>query len=272
VSLYEVVELLAQVRRANTDGKYLTEEKQMTIAEKLIEEWNANNPIGTPVLVRRDNGDIERSCTRSIAWMLGGHTPVVQVDGVVGCYALERVSAIQDPVAAKADFLQKRLDELVAWLKEQLKKTGVPHRVHAFNEVLKFLGQVPIAGSWPADAPVSQGYRLEVADGSAGTGITGVTADMLSRGCVNDSQLCLVAMNQSTCWAGNFNGKDIFVSYRFGNVCVQVDGVTKIEFHDEDFATMQTTLQALLRVQLCSPKMVVMWSKGSEDIKWKESR
>jgi len=243
----------------------------MTIAEKLIEEWNASNPIGTPVLVRRDNGDIEQSCTRSIAWMLGGHTPVVQVDGVVGCYALERCSAVVDLVKVKADFLQKRLDELVAWLQEQLKKTGVPHRVHAFNEVLEFLGQVPIAGSWPADVPVPQGYRPEVAASAPSPGSSD-TADMLSRGCVNDSQLCLVAMNQSTCWAGNFNGKDIFVSYRFGNVCVQVDGVTKIEFHDEDFATMQTTLQALLRVQLCSPKMVVMWSKGSEDVKWKESR
>lgn len=246
----------------------------MTIAEKMIEEWNENNPIGTPVLVRRDNGDIERLFTRSSAWMLGGHTPVVQVQGIVGCYALERVSAVVDPVKAKADLLQQRLDEFVAWLKEQLTKTCAAHRTRAFNEVLDYLGQTPVVVPCPVDAPVPQGYKPEAAASAPSPGSSD-TADMLSRGCVIDGALYLTTLFHSvpiTVWNGMFEDEDIFVTYRNGNVRVEIDGETKIEFHDEDFATMQTTLQALLRVELCRPHLVVMWSKRNKDVKWEESR
>jgi hypothetical protein len=57
-----------------------------------VDMWNRMNPIGCEVDVRRDNGDIEQTRTRSEAQLLGGHTPVVWLEGIVGCYALERVT------------------------------------------------------------------------------------------------------------------------------------------------------------------------------------
>lgn len=53
-------------------------------------EWNAAHPIGTEVIVTRDNGDRVQTRTRSTAWMLGCE-PVVKVEGISGGYALERV-------------------------------------------------------------------------------------------------------------------------------------------------------------------------------------
>lgn len=64
---------------------------------KLLERWK-ETPIGTPVVVKRDNGDLFVTRTRSAAWMLGqdgngqgGHTAVIMVEGISGCYALERI-------------------------------------------------------------------------------------------------------------------------------------------------------------------------------------
>jgi len=55
------------------------------------EEFNKRFPPGTPVQVLRDNGDRMRTRTRSQAWILGGHTPVVMVEGIAGGYRLDRV-------------------------------------------------------------------------------------------------------------------------------------------------------------------------------------
>lgn len=49
-------------------------------------------PIGTPVTVRRDNGEILQTITRSSPWKIGGHTWVILVEGISGGYALERVT------------------------------------------------------------------------------------------------------------------------------------------------------------------------------------
>lgn len=55
------------------------------------DEWNSMHKVGTAVLLTLDNGDEKLTKTRSEAWVLSGHTAVIQVDGVAGCYALERV-------------------------------------------------------------------------------------------------------------------------------------------------------------------------------------
>lgn len=50
----------------------------------------------TPAFQTSDNktfGAVMKSKTRSMAWMLGGHTPVILVEGITGAYALERVTA-----------------------------------------------------------------------------------------------------------------------------------------------------------------------------------
>ena len=60
-----------------------------------VEAWNKKHPEGTDVSVRRDDGTATVTKTRSPAWLLGGHTAVVMVDGIAGGYLLERVSPIR---------------------------------------------------------------------------------------------------------------------------------------------------------------------------------
>lgn len=59
--------------------------------QKQCDDWNAAHPVGTPVVLRTDTrGDIPTK-TRSAAEVLSGHSAVVWLDGVSGCYALDRV-------------------------------------------------------------------------------------------------------------------------------------------------------------------------------------
>lgn len=57
----------------------------------VVETWNKKHPAGTPVEVTRDNGSLEETTTTSEAWVLGGHSAVVQLAGIAGCYSLNRV-------------------------------------------------------------------------------------------------------------------------------------------------------------------------------------
>lgn len=59
----------------------------------LIEQFNEVCPIGTPVLYwpGERGGEGQKSVTRSAAWLLGGHTPVVMVEGYSGGIALSHV-------------------------------------------------------------------------------------------------------------------------------------------------------------------------------------
>lgn len=57
-------------------------------------DYDAGIPVGTPVQYwpgLREGDGIE-SVTRSEVWMLGGHTPVVMVEGYAGGIALTHVS------------------------------------------------------------------------------------------------------------------------------------------------------------------------------------
>ena len=58
-----------------------------------IDQFNRLCPIGTPVIywpgVREGEG--RASVTRSAAWLLGGHSPVVMVEGYAGGIALSHV-------------------------------------------------------------------------------------------------------------------------------------------------------------------------------------
>ncbi len=60
-------------------------------ARGAVEKWNQQHPIGTPVTVRMDSGELRETATRSMAQMLG-QSAVIWVDGIAGCYALERVA------------------------------------------------------------------------------------------------------------------------------------------------------------------------------------
>ena len=69
-----------------------------------VENWNLKYPVGTEVTVELDSGEIQATRTRSAAQMLGavaskndpGHTAVIWLEGISGCYLLSRVRAKGD--------------------------------------------------------------------------------------------------------------------------------------------------------------------------------
>jgi hypothetical protein len=69
--------------------------------QQAIERWNKKYPVGTPVTVRLDDGSVNETKTRSAAYVLSGHTAVIFVDGISGCYLLSRVAAVEVEAPAK---------------------------------------------------------------------------------------------------------------------------------------------------------------------------
>lgn len=53
--------------------------------------WNAVNPVGCSVILTKDNGEDFPTTTRSLAEVLSGHSAVIWVNGIRGCYLLDRV-------------------------------------------------------------------------------------------------------------------------------------------------------------------------------------
>lgn len=60
-------------------------------------EWNNRNPIGRSVVLKLDGSDepIETK-TRSAAVVLSGHSPVIWLEGISGCYLLTHVRAFRN--------------------------------------------------------------------------------------------------------------------------------------------------------------------------------
>jgi len=67
--------------------------QQVRDNRKMVREWNTSYEIGTPVYLTEDNGDIIETRTRSEAWLCGGHTAIVSVEGKSGGYLLSRIQA-----------------------------------------------------------------------------------------------------------------------------------------------------------------------------------
>lgn len=62
--------------------------------QQLVKEWNSSHPIGTPVTWHKrvfPLRDPVQSKTWSSAWLMGGHTAMVMVEGVAGGVMLESV-------------------------------------------------------------------------------------------------------------------------------------------------------------------------------------
>lgn len=62
--------------------------------QKQVDDWNATHPVGTPVtrykLIAPLSEPVETK-TRSEAWIMGGHSAVVMVEGMAGGVLLESV-------------------------------------------------------------------------------------------------------------------------------------------------------------------------------------
>lgn len=54
--------------------------------------WNRKHAIGTPVSVLNDDGSTTKTKTASDAWLMGGHSAVIRLEGYSGGYLLSRVS------------------------------------------------------------------------------------------------------------------------------------------------------------------------------------
>ncbi len=61
--------------------------------ERILDSFGVT-PIGTSVVVTLDNGKDLTTRTRSEPWMLAGHTAVILIEQIAGCYALERVRKV----------------------------------------------------------------------------------------------------------------------------------------------------------------------------------
>jgi hypothetical protein len=76
-------------------------DKQQALQLELVGRWNATHAVGCAVTVELDSGKIVATRTRSQAQMLGaepsrndpGHTAVIWLEGITGCYCLNRVRA-----------------------------------------------------------------------------------------------------------------------------------------------------------------------------------
>lgn len=62
--------------------------------QRQCEVFNLVVAIGDQVAVRLDDGRTKLTTTRTEAQVLSGHTAVVWLDGIGGCYLLERVSKV----------------------------------------------------------------------------------------------------------------------------------------------------------------------------------
>ena len=63
--------------------------------QKQVDEWNSEYPIGAPVIVTLDSGENRPTRTRSRAQVLSGHSAVIWLEGITGCYLLDRVRPAQ---------------------------------------------------------------------------------------------------------------------------------------------------------------------------------
>ena len=67
---------------------------QLARMQKACDDWNTANPVGTTVLIKLDGRDEPQlTKTRSKAQILSGHSVVIWLEGVSGCYLLDRVRA-----------------------------------------------------------------------------------------------------------------------------------------------------------------------------------
>jgi len=62
--------------------------------QKQCDTFNARFPVGQSVSVRKDDGGGTLTQTRAPAEVLSGHSAVIWLDGISGCYLLDRVTPI----------------------------------------------------------------------------------------------------------------------------------------------------------------------------------
>lgn len=67
--------------------------------QRAVDDWNERYPVGQAVAVRFDRGETRMTKTRAAAEMLSGHSAVIWLEGISGCYLLSRVTPVTEEVA-----------------------------------------------------------------------------------------------------------------------------------------------------------------------------
>jgi len=57
------------------------------------DKFNAAHHVGATVTVQLDGGEVRETVTTSEAQVLSGHSAVIWLKGISGCYLLDRVTA-----------------------------------------------------------------------------------------------------------------------------------------------------------------------------------
>lgn len=60
--------------------------------QRTCDDWNAAQPIGSPVWLTKDSGERVQTKTRSEAYICDAGYPVIFLEGVSGYYLLDRVT------------------------------------------------------------------------------------------------------------------------------------------------------------------------------------
>lgn len=67
--------------------------------QRAVDAWNAENGETVDVIVTRDDGSEFQTKTRSVAWIMGGHSAVIMVNGIAGGIRLSRVRPLRTEAA-----------------------------------------------------------------------------------------------------------------------------------------------------------------------------
>lgn len=112
--------------------------KSQAQLEAEVTAFNNANPVGTSVVVTRDDGTHHLTKTRSEAFVMGGHSAMIQVHGISGAYRLDRVNrspatptATNPPTTPLSDLSRPQLEHLLLAhtlaLEDACLATGVPY-------------------------------------------------------------------------------------------------------------------------------------------------
>ena len=72
-------------------GGIVSTQKSMEVMQSKVEVFNKKHPIGSAVTVIKDFGEQVETQVKYPAEILSGHTPMVWLEGISGCYMLDRV-------------------------------------------------------------------------------------------------------------------------------------------------------------------------------------
>ena len=67
--------------------------------QRKVDDWNERYQVGQAVNMRLDDGGTVQTKTSGPAEMLCGHSAVIWLEGVTGCFLLSRVTAVEKEVA-----------------------------------------------------------------------------------------------------------------------------------------------------------------------------